>query len=79
MMKEDTYDDGTPVFTPLVALSFMLFVLIYFPCVATVSAIVHESGSWKWGLFVIGYTCLLAWAVSFVVFQAGSLFIALFL
>lgn len=78
MMKEDTYDDGTPVFTPLVALSFMLFVLIYFPCVATVSAIVHESGSWKWGLFVIGYTCLLAWAVSFVVFQAGSLFIALF-
>ena len=79
MMKEDTYDDGTPVFTPLVALSFMLFVLIYFPCVATVSAIVHEAGSWKWGLFVIGYTCLLAWAVSFVVFQAGSLFIALFL
>ena len=79
MMKEDSYDDGTPVFTPLVALSFMLFVLIYFPCVATVSAIVHESGSWKWGLFVIGYTCLLAWAVSFVVFQAGSLFIALFL
>ena len=79
MMKEDTYDDGTPVFTPLVALSFMLFVLIYFPCVATVSAIVHESGSWKWGLFVIGYTCFLAWAVSFVVFQAGSLFIALFL
>lgn len=79
MMKEDTYDDGTPVFTPLVALSFMLFVLIYFPCVATVSAIVHESGSWKWGLFVIGYTCLLAWAVSFMVFQAGSLFIALFL
>ena len=79
MMKEDTYDDGTPVFTPLVALSFMLFVLIYFPCVATVSAIVHESSSWKWGLFVIGYTCLLAWAVSFVVFQAGSLFIALFL
>ena len=79
MMKEDTYDDGTPVFTPLVALSFMLFVLIYFPCVATVSAIVHESGSWKWGLFVIGYTCLLAWAVSFVVFQAGSLFSALFL
>lgn len=79
MMKEDTYDDGTPVFTPLVALSFMLFVLIYFPCVATVSAIVHESGSWKWSLFVIGYTCLLAWAVSFVVFQAGSLFIALFL
>ena len=74
-MKQDKYPDGTPVFTPLVALSFMLFVLIYFPCIATVSAIVNESGSWKWGLFVIGYTCVLAWITSFVVFQIGSLII----
>ena len=71
MLKADCYEDGTPVFTPLVALSFMLFVLIYFPCVATVSAIVHESGSWKWGFFVIGYTCVLAWIVSFLFYQIG--------
>lgn len=76
-LKQDRNADGEPVFTPLVALSFMLFVLIYFPCIATVSAIVNESGSWKWGLFVIGYTCLLAWIVSFLVFQIGQLFIQL--
>lgn len=77
LMAQDRYPDGSQVFTPLVALSFMLFVLIYFPCIATVSAIVHESGSWKWGLFVIAYTCLLAWIVSFLVFQTGNLFIGL--
>jgi ferrous iron transport protein B len=63
------------VFTPLVALSLMFFVLIYFPCIATVTAIVKESRSWKWGLFVIGYTCTLAWLVAFVVRQVGHLFI----
>ena len=62
---------------PLIALSLMLFVLIYFPCIATISAIVNESGSWKWGIFVIVYTCVLAWIVSFVVYQTGSLFINL--
>ena len=76
-LKQDRNADGEPVFTPLVALSFMLFVLIYFPCIATVSAIVNESGSWKWGLFVIGYTCLLAWIVSCLVFQVGQFFIQL--
>lgn len=76
-LRQDRNADGEPVFTPLVALSFMLFVLIYFPCIATVSAIVNESGSWKWGLFVIGYTCLLAWIVSFLVFQVGQFFIQL--
>jgi ferrous iron transport protein B len=67
--------DGTPVFTPLTALSLMFFVLIYFPCIATVTAIVKESRSWKWGAFVIVYTCLLAWCVSFAVYRVGSLFI----
>ncbi len=76
-IRQDTDEAGHPVFTPLVALSLMLFVLIYFPCIATVSAIVNESGSWKWGLFVIAYTCLLAWMVSFVVYQTGSLVINL--
>ena len=67
--------EGNLVFTPLIALSLMFFVLIYFPCIATVTAIVKESNSWKWGLFVIGYTCALAWIVSFAVFQIGSLFV----
>ena len=69
--------EGNPVFTPLVALSMMLFVLIYFPCVATVIAIVNESKSWKWGAFVIAYTCTLAWVVSFTVYQLGSILLNL--
>ncbi len=76
-IRQDTDEAGNPVFTPLVALSLMLFVLIYFPCIATVSAIINESGSWKWGLFVIAYTCILAWTVSFVVYQTGSIIINL--
>ena len=72
-IQNDRYEDGSLVFTPLVALSLMLFVLIYFPCIATVVAIAKESHSWKWGLFVIVYTCILAWVVSFVVYQVGNL------
>ncbi|MDR3268055.1 MAG: ferrous iron transport protein B [Tannerella sp.] len=73
-LKQSRDADGNPVFTPLVALSLMFFVLIYFPCIATVTAIVKESRSWKWGAFVIVYTCVLAWLVSFAVYQTGLLF-----
>lgn len=66
--------DGSPVFTPLVVVSLLLFVLIYFPCVATIAAIKEESGSWKWGIFSIIYTTMLAWFISFVVYQIGCLF-----
>jgi ferrous iron transport protein B len=76
-LKQDAYPDGSPVFTPLVALSLMLFVLIYFPCIATIVAISKEAGSWKWGLFVVVYTCMLAWIVSFTVYQAGTLLLGL--
>lgn len=61
--------------TPLVAYGYMLFILIYFPCIATVAAIKNESGSWKWAAFTICYTTLLAWVVAFLVHQIGSLFI----
>lgn len=77
-LRQDKDEEGNPAFSPLVALSLMLFVLIYFPCIATVTAIGKESGSWKWGLFTIAYTCVLAWIVSFIVYQAGSLIINLF-
>lgn len=64
--------DGSPSFTKLNSFGFMLFVLIYFPCVATVIAIGRESGSWKWGAFSIIYSCALAWLLSFLVYQIGS-------
>ncbi|KGN75192.1 ferrous iron transporter B [Porphyromonas macacae] len=72
-LKSDVKIDGTPSFSPLVAYSFMVFVLIYFPCIATVVAIGRESGSWKWSLFSILYSCTLAWMVSCLIFQLGSL------
>lgn len=61
--------------TPLAALAYMLFVLIYFPCIATLAAIKQESGSWKWALFAAGYTTVLAWCIAFVVYQLGNLII----
>ena len=60
---------------PLVALAYMLFVLIYFPCIATFAAIKQESGSWKWAIFTAGYTTGLAWLIAFTVFQIGSLIV----
>lgn len=66
---------GTPDFTPLVALTFMVFVLLYFPCIASVVAVIKESGSWKWGAFTVVYNTCVAWIVAFIVYQIGSLFI----
>lgn len=59
----------------LTAYCFLLFVLLYFPCVATIAAIKGETGSWRWALFAAGYTTALAWIVSAAVFQIGRLFI----
>lgn len=66
--------DRIPI-TPLVAYGYMLFVLIYFSCIATVAAIKNESGSWKWAAFTICYTTLLAWIVAFLVHQVGGIFL----
>lgn len=77
-IKELKYNDGKnagkPVFTPLVAASFLLFVLLYFPCVGVISAIARESGRWKWSFFMMAYTTGLAWVVSFLVYQTGKIF-----
>ena len=61
--------------TPLVAFGYMAFVLIYFPCIATLAAIKGETGSWRWTLFVAAYTTALAWVVSFAIYQVGGLFL----
>jgi ferrous iron transport protein B len=76
-LRTETYTSGPKmgekVFTPLSAFSFILFILIYFPCVAVIAAIKKESGSWKWAAFTIFYTTGLAWIVSFIFYQIGSL------
>ncbi len=61
--------------TPLVAFAFMVFVLLYFPCIPTCIGIKNESGQWKWAGFTALYTTLMAWICSMLVYQIGSLFL----
>ena len=72
-LQQQTDALGRPQFTPLVAYAFMLFILLYFPCIATVVAIGKEIGA-KWAWFSVFYQTGIAWLVSFLVFQIGSLF-----
>lgn len=61
------------VFTPLSSISFMAFILLYIPCLATVGVIKKETASWKWTFFSMGYSLVLAYIVSLVIFQGGRL------
>ncbi len=78
-IKKERYPSGKHkgelIFSPLVSISFLIFILVYFPCVAVVAAVKKESGSWKWAAFLVFYTTSLAWLLSFAVYQIGSLFI----
>ena len=65
-MKTDVRNDGTAVYTTGTALAFMLFVLIYFPCLATIVAIKNETASWKWAFFAVAYSLGLAWLVAYL-------------
>jgi ferrous iron transport protein B len=62
-----------PHLSRLKAYSMMLFVLIYVPCIPTIAVVARESGHWLWALFHVGYTTLLAWIASFIVYQGGCL------
>jgi len=68
-------NQGEPVFNQVTALAFLLFVLLYFPCVAALAAIKKETGTWKWPAFAMIYTTLLAWFVAFIVQQIGTLIV----
>lgn len=73
ILKSHQNDSQHPI-TPLVAFGFMLFVLLYYPCVAAITAIAKES-NWKWAAFEVVYTTSVAWIVSFLTYQIGSLFL----
>ena len=60
--------------SPAAALAFMVFVLLYFPCIATFGAIMAETGGWKWPLFSAVYTILVAWVMAFAVYRIALLF-----
>ena len=61
--------------TPLAAYAYLIFILLYFPCVATIAAIKNETGSWRWATFAACYTTVVAWVASALVYQIGSLLI----
>ena len=61
--------------TPLAAYAYLIFILLYFPCIATIAAIKNETSSWRWALVAAGYTTAVAWLASALVFQIGSLFV----
>lgn len=60
---------GTADFSAASALSFMIFILLYCPCIATVAAIVKETNSWKYGAFSVVYNTLLAWLVALAAYH----------
>lgn len=64
---------GELLFTPIVALSLLIFVLLYMPCIATIAAVRKESGGWKWALFTAFYTTAIAYLMAMLVYQVGSL------
>ena len=65
---------GLDTITPLAAYAYLLFVLLYFPCIATIVAIKHETGTWSWAVISAVYTTCVAWIVSALVYQVGSIF-----
>ena len=66
--------DGTNEFSIASALSFMVFVLLYCPCIASITAIIKESGSWKYGAFSVLYNTLVAWIAAFIIYHLALLF-----
>jgi len=72
-IKQEADPSGKKIFTPLIAFSFMLFILTYVPCAGVIAAIRRESGGWRWAIFVVLYTLSVAWLISFIAYQAGGL------
>ena len=84
---DDTFSDDTEKYThlrqlmlqegitPLAAYAYLIFILLYFPCIATIAAIKNETGSWRWATFAAVYTTAVAWIASALVFQIGRLFV----
>lgn len=74
-LQNERDENGNQRFSPLVAYGFLIFILLYFPCIASIAAISKESGHWKWAVFTMFYTTFLAWFVSLLIYQIGSLIV----
>ncbi len=78
-MKQQVYTQGPMagqmVYSPRATLAFLVFILVYFPCIAVVATVARESGSLWWAVFMIIYTTGMAWLLSLLTYQTGSLFV----
>jgi ferrous iron transport protein B len=72
-MRAAKHPDGSPVWTPLVGLSLMIFFLLACQCMSTVAIVRRETNSWRWPLFMVGYMLVLAYLGSLITFQGGRL------
>jgi ferrous iron transport protein B len=72
-LREETREDGTPLYTPLVGLSLMVFIALSCQCMSTLAAVYRETGGLRWPLFLFGYMTALAWIASWLVYQGGQL------
>ena len=63
---------GQLVYNTSVALAFLMFTLIYFPCIAVIATVAKETGTFKWAAFLVGYTTLLAWFMSYIVYNVAN-------
>ncbi|MFI3264422.1 MAG: ferrous iron transport protein B [Rikenellaceae bacterium] len=72
-LRASNTSTGKPNFTPITALAFMAFVLLCYPCIATLAAVASESGTWKWAAFMFLYNTTLAWIVAWLIKTFGEL------
>ena len=72
-LQKQKHPDGTPVYTPLVAVTLMVFYVFALQCVSTVAVVRRETNSWKWPIFQWVYMGLLAWSLAFVTYHGGRL------
>jgi ferrous iron transport protein B len=72
-LSDAKHPDGTKAYTPLVGLSLMIFFALACQCMSTLAVVKRETGGWRWPLFLFSYMTVLAWVVSFAVFQIGTL------
>jgi len=71
-LRQQMLTDGI---NPLSAYAYLIYILLYFPCIATIVAIKNETGSWRWAGFAALYTTVVAWIVSALVYQIGGMFV----
>jgi ferrous iron transport protein B len=72
VMRADTYPNGKPVWTPLVAISLLIWFVLAMQCMSTLAIVRRETGGWKWPIGMLVYMNALAYVVCLAVYQIGS-------